>query len=169
MGTEVHQYLCPNPANVQFMLPSGTVKQLCLDCSARWSQRWNGQTEAEREEREGVSEETGKGRVSIWEHAQPSAKGEPMSRLEKALVGTTEERTRYVLREDLEKLEAIQADTAKVLRLPDIPGPTPREPSVPSDIGLVVTLDDLGLRIRVQTVLAERILNAVQAMDHRLS
>lgn len=99
-----------------------------------------------------------------------SARERPVSELARALADTSEERLGCVLREDVEKLEAMQAETAKLLRLPDVPEPEPREPTpVASDVGLVVALDNLGFRIRVQIVLAERILSAVQAIDHRLS
>lgn len=81
-----------------------------------------------------------------------------------------EKQSGSVLREGVEKLEAMQAETAKLLRLPDVPEPEPREPTpAASDVGLVVALDNLGFRIRVQIILAERILSAVQAIDHRLS
>lgn len=90
--------------------------------------------------------------------------------LKEASVMAEEERKGYVLRGDIEKLEAMQAETAKLLRLPDVPRPEPREPAMAaSDIGLVVALDDIGFRMGVQIVLAERILSAVQAIEHRLS
>lgn len=81
-----------------------------------------------------------------------------------------EKQSGSVLREGVEKLEAMQAETAKLLRLPDVPEPEPREPTpAASDVGLVVALDNLGFRMRVQIVLAERILSAVQAINHGLS
>lgn len=152
VGAEVHQYLCPNPANVQFMLPSGTIKQLCLDCSARWSQRWSGQLEAEQEERMDMSE-----------------KGVPMSKLERALADSSGERTGYVLREELEKLRALQAETAKFLRLPEVPESDPPPKDTAPTAGMVAALDSLGFYLREQAALAGRILSAIQAIDHRLS
>lgn len=93
----------------------------------------------------------------------------PMSRLEKALEGSSGERTGYVLREEFEKLRVLQAETAKLLRLPGMPeSDSPPKDTVPT-VGMVAALDSLGFHIQEQVALAERILLAMQAIDYRLS
>jgi len=78
-----------------------------------------------------------------------------------------EKQAGYVLRVDLEKLRTTQAETAKLLRLPETPEPSPGEAKSAS--GMVTALDNLGFYIREQVTLAKRILSAVQELDHRLS
>lgn len=94
-----------------------------------------------------------------------STSRDPMSGLEKALAEGR--RTGYVLRADLEKLRVIQAETAKLLRLPEVPMEDPGEAM--SSSGMVAALDNLGFYIREQVTLASRILSVVQDLDRRLS